>query len=64
MVALDLVIKAGVKYDAHFNFTSVDPPELIQFLKDNYPDIPRHKPEISMFKLIEEKGFPPTRGIR
>jgi phosphoadenosine phosphosulfate reductase len=64
IVMLDLVIKAGVKYDAHFNSTSVDPPELIQFLKDNYPDIPRHKPEISMFQLIEQKGFPPTRGIR
>ena len=24
---------AGVKYDAHYNRTSVDPPELVQFIK-------------------------------
>jgi phosphoadenosine phosphosulfate reductase len=32
---------AGVKYDAHYNVTSVDPPELVQFIKKNYPDVSR-----------------------
>lgn len=30
---------AGVKFDAHYNVTSVDPPELIRFIKKNYPDV-------------------------
>ena len=29
---------AGVKFDAHYNITSVDPPELVQFIKKKYPD--------------------------
>jgi phosphoadenosine phosphosulfate reductase len=28
-VIYDLVKKAGVKYDVHFHFTTVDPPELL-----------------------------------
>jgi len=28
-----------VKYDAHYHSTSVDPPELIRFIKDNHPDV-------------------------
>lgn len=30
---------AGVKFDAHYAATSCDPPELVQFLKKNYPDV-------------------------
>lgn len=30
---------AGVKFDAHYAVTSVDPPELIKFIKDKYPDV-------------------------
>lgn len=29
---------ASVKFDAHYAITSVDPPELVQFIKKNYPD--------------------------
>jgi len=35
-VVLDLVKRAGVKYDAHYNLTTVDPPELIYFMRDNF----------------------------
>lgn len=30
---------AGVKFDAHYAITSCDPPELVQFIKTNYPDV-------------------------
>ena len=30
---------AGVKFDAHYSVTSVDPPELVRFIKKNYPDV-------------------------
>lgn len=40
---------AGVEYDAVYRVTSVDPPELVQFIKDKYPDvrfeIPHAEPE-------------------
>ena len=55
---------AGVKYDAHHNFTTVDPPQLIRHGLKNHPDTTIDRPKISMWKLIEKKGFPPTRMIR
>lgn len=61
---------AKVKYDAHYNVTSVDPPELIRFIKEKYPDVdfdyPRDKDgnRISMWTLIPQKKMPPTRIAR
>lgn len=61
---------AGVKYDAHYSITSVDPPELVRFIKEHYPDvafdIPKDKDgkPITMWNLIPRKGMPPTRIAR
>ena len=61
---------AGVKFDAHYNVTSVDPPELIRFIKKNYPDVQWEYPRdrdfkvITMWNLIPRKGLPPTRIAR
>ena len=60
---------AEVKYDAHYNLTSVDPPELVHFIKtfdDVIIDIPKDKDghQITMWNLIPKKKMPPTRTIR
>jgi len=55
---------AGVKYDAHYNLTTVDPPELVQFIKHQHPDVIIDKPELSMWELIVKKKLPPTRTLR
>jgi phosphoadenosine phosphosulfate reductase len=39
---LDLVKKSGVKYDAPFNLTTVDPPELLKFIKKNHSEVEIH----------------------
>lgn len=64
IVILDLVRRAGVKHTAHFNITTVDPPELLAYIRKYYPEVERHKPELSMFKLIRKKMMPPTRIVR
>lgn len=64
---LDMV---GVKYDAHYRVTSVDPPELVRFIRDEYPDVDREAPRddegkpITMWNLIPRKLMPPTRLVR
>ncbi len=68
---------AGVKYDAHYAITSVDPPELVRFIKNEHPDVIRecqhwttenefHKigDPITMWNLIPSKKMPPTRLAR
>lgn len=59
-----LAKEAGVKFDAHFSLTTVDPPELIYFIRENYPDVIIDKPELTMWQLIEKKLIPPTRIAR
>lgn len=58
-----LAKEAGVKFDAHYNLTTVDPPELVRFIKENYPDVGINYPQKSMWRLIEKKGLP-TRWSR
>ena len=65
-VVLDLCKRAGVKHDAHYNVTTVDPPELVQFIRREYPEAweDRNVPEKTMWDLIVEKRVPPTRLMR
>lgn len=63
-VILDLCKRAGVKYDAHYNLTTVDPPELVYFIRDEYPEVQKELPEKTMWELIVEKRIPPTRKVR
>lgn len=61
---------AGVKFDAHYRVTSVDPPELVRFIKRQYPDVAIDFPHdkdgkvITMWNLIPKKLMPPTRLAR
>jgi len=58
MCIYHLAIEAGVKFDAHYNITGLDPPELVYFIREYYPDVKRDMYNRSMFRLIQEKGLP------
>lgn len=58
----ELAKMAGVKFEAHYNFTTIDPPELVAFIRDNYSDVIIDHPQKSFFKLVEEKGYPTRQG--
>lgn len=55
---------AGVKFKAHMDLTSVDPPEVIRFVKRNYPDVELIKPKMSIYDMALKKHLVPTRTIR
>ena len=55
---------AGVPYELHYNATTIDPPELLHFIKNNYDNVIFHKPRFSMWQLIVKKHYPPTRIMR
>ena len=63
-VIYELCKMAGVKFKAHFSCTTVDPKEVLRFIHTKYPDVIWHRPEKSMFKLIEEKSWLPLRNFR
>ena len=59
-----LVKLAGVKAKTHMNLTSVDPPEVIRFVKTQYPDVELIKPRMSIYEMAKKKHILPTRTFR
>ena len=55
---------SGVKFKAHMNLTSVDPPEVIRFVKQHYPDVELIKPRMSIYEMAKRKHIMPTRRFR
>ncbi len=55
---------AGVKFKAHMNLTSVDPPEVIRFVRQQYPDVELIKPKMSIYDLAKKRHILPTRNFR
>ena len=55
---------AGVKFCGHMNLTSVDPPEVIRFVKKNYPEVELIKPGKSIFQIAVERQILPTMRVR
>lgn len=72
----ELAKMAGVPFEAHYSVTSVDPPEVIRFMKKYYPDVifdhhryyghPRYKDGTAktMWTIISDHTIPPTRQAR
>lgn len=63
-VVLQLVKDAGVKFDAHYQLTTVDPPELVRYIREKHPEVEIELPEETMWQLIPRKVMPPTRLVR
>lgn len=59
-----LVKLAGVKHKTHMNLTSVDPPEVIRFVKQHYPEVELIKPRMSIYDMAKKKGILPTKRLR
>ena len=63
-VLYHLVKLSGVKAKTHMNLTSVDPPEVIRFVKRNYPDVELIKPKMSIYEMAKKKHILPTMRLR
>lgn len=57
IVLYDLVKRSGLPYKVHYVNTTIDPPELVRFIKEEYPEV-----EIIMappfFQIMRKKGYP------
>jgi phosphoadenosine phosphosulfate reductase len=52
---LALAKESGVKYEAHYNLTTVDPPELVRHVKQ-IPTVKIDRPKYTMWSLIRTRG--------
>ena len=63
-VLYEIAKMAGVKFKAHMQVTTIDLPELMAFVRNNYPEVELHRPEQNFYKLMEKKGMLPRRMAR
>ena len=64
VVTYDLCKRAGVRFDAHHNVTTVEPPELMKFIRQHFADVISEHPPQSMYQLIIKHTTPPLRTAR
>jgi phosphoadenosine phosphosulfate reductase len=64
IVMYRLAQMAGVKFKAHMQITTIDPPELMRFVRHNYPDVELHRPDINFYNLIKKKKMLPVKQVR
>jgi phosphoadenosine phosphosulfate reductase len=64
MVMYRLAQMAGVKFTAHMQVTTLDPPELMKFVRSRYPDVMLHRPEMNFYELIKKKKILPLKHVR
>ena len=63
--ALFYIVKmSGVRFQTHMSLTSVDPPDVIRFVKHQYPSVIRHKPKMSIYQDAVERQILPTMRVR
>lgn len=56
--------EAGVKFEAHYQLTTLDPPELVYFIRENYPDVIIDRPRYTFLQLCEKEGTLPRPKVR
>jgi len=62
IVLYDIAIKSGVKFDAHYSVSPIDPPPLFSFIKSCYPNVTWDYHARGFWKLVQLKGLPLRRS--
>jgi len=55
---------AGVKFTPFMNLTSIDPPEVLRYVKRYFPRVRLERPKESIYSLALKKKMLPTRKLR
>jgi len=63
VVIYDIAVKAGVKFDAHYCVSPIDPPQIYQFIKEYYPDVQWDYHAKGFWRIVDDKGLP-LRHVR
>lgn len=59
-----VAVLAGVKFEAHYALTTLDPPEVVRFIRTNYPDVINDRPDMTFAQLCVKKKALPTMRMR
>ena len=55
---------AGVEFEAVYSATTIDPPEVVRFIRQQYPNVEFSVPKMSFWQLAENIRMLPNRHMR
>ena len=55
---------AGVEFEAIYSATTIDPPEVVRFIRKQYPNVKFSVPKMSFWELAEKIRMLPNRNMR
>ena len=58
IVIYDLAQKAGVRFDAHYCVSPIDPPQIYKFINQYYPDVIWDYHAKGFWNIVVQKGLP------
>lgn len=63
IVTADLMKKSGVEHQLYYSVTGIDPPEVVKFIRKNYPDCKFLRPNKTFWHSLLTKN-PPAKLSR
>ena len=63
-VIKQLALEAGVDVEWHYSNTTMDPPELVRYIRKDHSDVIIQHPPMALTTRMVQKGLAPTRRIR
>lgn len=63
-VIRQLLNMADVQHIVKYQWTTIDPPEVLRFVREQYPDVIIERPETSFWRLCYKNGILPTQYKR
>jgi phosphoadenosine phosphosulfate reductase len=64
VVIYDIAKRSELPFVAEYKVTGIDPYQLVKFIKTEYPEVRRIRPEKTIWELMQKKGMPPFRQRR
>jgi len=61
VVIKELAKRSGVKFKAWYSQTTIDPPELVRFIKQHHAEVEWNRPKRNFFKSLADTHGMPTR---
>ncbi len=58
IVIKKLAEMSKARFDTHYSVTTIDPPELVYFIRQYHPDVDWERPEEAFLTKLSKKGFP------
>lgn len=64
IVLAQLAKEAGIRHRLEYNLTTIDPPDVVRFIKNQYPDCLINRPKRTFWQICSQSLILPSQSLR